>query len=264
MDDRILEIIGKKPELVDKFPRWMLPPSCLDELRKTKHAAVVEIAGRDSIAAALKVCENGRFEAVLPTIAYTGTQFGNWNIPFEKAAYLKKLLNVSGVKVFDPVVLGSPRIWWELNGRPLAGILKKYSFYSPCVGCHLYLHSIRIPLARKTGCKAIISGERESHDGKIKINQVGTALDAYTAFLRKYGVELLLPLRHFHSGADVQGIIGSGWPEGSAQMECVMSRNYFDANGSPGFPLSKVEEYLNEFAIPRAEELLSKYRPGRH
>ncbi|MCF8037391.1 MAG: hypothetical protein K9K62_11005, partial [Desulfobacteraceae bacterium] len=47
--------------------------------------------------------------------------------------------------------------------------------YTPCTGCHLYLHAVRIPLARMLGNVPIIGGERESHSGKVKVNQCAPA-----------------------------------------------------------------------------------------
>jgi hypothetical protein len=51
MDARIFEILRNKPELVTAFPRWMLSEALEKELRDTEGVAIIEIAGRDSIAA---------------------------------------------------------------------------------------------------------------------------------------------------------------------------------------------------------------------
>jgi len=44
-----------------------------------------------------------------------------------------------------------------------------------------YFRSVRIPLAVALGRIPIISGERERHDGMIKINQIGEVLTLYEA-----------------------------------------------------------------------------------
>jgi hypothetical protein len=83
-----------------------------------------------------------------------------------------------------------------------------FGFFSPCVGCHLYFHAIRIPLAKKLNCSLVIAGEKESHNGKIKVNQIGAALDSYTLFSKQFGIELFLPLRAAKLGKDIETIIG--------------------------------------------------------
>ena len=110
----------------------------------------------------------GTIRAVVPTIAYTGTEYGRWKTPFEKTELLKERLKRNSIKVFNPVVVGSPKMWWTLCGKDTAQLIQQFGFLPHCVGCHLYFHAIRIPLAKKLGSNLIIGGERESHDGKIK------------------------------------------------------------------------------------------------
>jgi hypothetical protein len=93
MDARIFEILRNKPELVTAFPRWMLSEALEKELRDTEGVAIIEIAGRDSIAAALEAASKRDFKAFLPTIAYTGTEFGDWETPFKKTDVLKEELS---------------------------------------------------------------------------------------------------------------------------------------------------------------------------
>lgn len=92
MDKRLLEILADKPDLVADFPEWMLPASTLHEIRETDNVAVAEIAGRDSVAAAIKACDLRTIKAIVPTVAYTGTEYGRWRVPFEKINVLKKRL----------------------------------------------------------------------------------------------------------------------------------------------------------------------------
>jgi hypothetical protein len=261
MDRRILEILANKPELIDSFPEWMLSFEMIKRLRDNEDLAIAEIAGRDSIAAAIKAVEIAdiNIKAILPTIAYTGTEFGNWEIPFRKTSMLKERLKARDVEVFDPVLLGSPKFWWRLCGMLTSHFFKKYTFYSHCVGCHLYIHAIRIPLAKEIACKMIIGGERESHDGRIKVNQIGVALDAYSAFLKKYGIDLLLPLRYVESGKEIEAIIGEQWDEGKEQLECVLGKNYQQIDGSVLFDEEAIKMFLYEFAMPEAGEMIKQF-----
>lgn len=258
MNRELLEILTNKPEMITDFPEWMLPKSSISEIRSYENSAIAEIAGRDSIAAVIRACEMRKIEAVIPTIAYTGTEYGDWNIPFEKTDFLKDRLKGS-VKVFEPILLGDPRFWWRLCGRYSLELSQRYSFYSHCVGCHLYFHSIRIPLAKKLNCSIVIGGERESHDGRLKVNQIAYALDFYVSFMKRFGIELFLPLRFIGSGKEIEKIIGSHWDEGKEQLECVLSKNYLNTKGEALIDEEKVKSFLEEVAFDIAENAVNGY-----
>jgi hypothetical protein len=259
MDSRFYEIVGNKPELINIFPKWMLSEARESELSNTEGLAIAEIAGRDSIAAVLEATRKREFKAILPTIAYTGTEFGDWTIPFHKTELLKTELVQRGIKVFDPILLGAPRLWWRLCGRYVPYLFKEFGFYSPCVGCHLYLHTIRIPLAQKVGCTVVIGGERESHEGKTKINQIGVALDAYISLAKIFGIELFLPIRNIAMNRDIEKIIKQPWEEGEEQLGCVLSKNYQDKDGNVFYEESGIEKFFKQFAIIEAENTLKSY-----
>jgi hypothetical protein len=252
---KLLEILASKPEMVDRFPSWMLPPARKRALRKDRGLAIVEVAGRDSVAAALAAAREGRIRTLLPTVAYTGTEHGSWQTPFDKIALLRKKLASSGVRMMPPLVMGWPELWRRLCGRPMTRLIETYGFYSPCIACHLYFHALRIPLARLTGCTLLIGGERESHDGRIKINQIGPALDVYAEFTAGFGVELLLPLRRVSSGREVEALIGEPWDEGRDQLGCVLSGNYRGAETST-FSGESTARFLRDFAVPEAADAI--------
>ncbi len=256
---RLSIILANKPDLIIDFPDWMLSQSTISEIRATENVAIAEIAGRDSIAAVMLACELRAITAIIPTLAYTGTEFGDWKTPLEKATLLRKRLKQQKIRVFDPVVLGSPRFWWILCGRYTTHLTKKLGFYSHCVGCHLYLHAIRIPLAKKLQINIVIGGERELHDGKIKLNQTKAALDAYQTFLGKFHIELFLPLRHIESGKEIESIICMPWDEGQQQLECVLSRNYQESDNSVILNAEAIKRFFDEFALKKAEETVKAY-----
>jgi len=260
--ERIRGLLARKPEVVNRFPDWLLPPDVRERLAGAEGLAIAEIAGRDSIAAVLAAVEERPVRAVLPTIAYTGTEFGDWAVPLEQCGALARRLEAKGVEVYPPVVLGSPRFWWLLCGRPIQPNFSQFGFYTPCLGCHLYLHALRVPLARQVGADLIVGGERERHDDQIKINQVAEALDAYRGFARDFGVDLLFPLRRVESAEEVLEILGEDWGEGAGQMECVLSRNYEDVNGNLTFDPAGVTRFFAEFAVPVATKVVHTYLAG--
>jgi hypothetical protein len=264
MDSRFGDILRDKPEIVSPIPEWMLPADTVEALQTAELPAIVEIAGRDSIAAAVRAVEELPIDAILPTIAYTGTEFGDWRIPFEKAGFLKKLLaeEAPGVAVYSPVVLGAPGLWRALNGRYISTLSERYGFYSPCLGCHVYFHALRVPLAKTTGCNIVVAGERESHDSRVKLNQISAALDAYVDLLARFGVEFVLPLRHVASGAEIEELVGGDWKEDSGQLGCVLSGNYRDTSGGVSYDEDAVKSYLADFTVTVAERAVNAYLAG--
>ncbi len=259
MDQRLIHILANKPEMISDFPEWMMSASEADEIAASEGTAVAEIAGRDSIAAVIRACEVRDIRGIVPTVAYTGTEYGDWGVPFEKIQLIKKRLKTQKVKVYNTLIIGAPEFWWNLCGRLSSHFFTKYGFYSPCIGCHLYFHAIRIPVAKRLQCDIVIGGERESHDGKIKVNQTRDAIEAYKGLMTMFGLELFLPLRHIESGAEVEKMIGEQWDEGEQQLECVLSGNYRDAEGGVPHSLDAVKLFLSEFGLDRAAEFVRQH-----
>jgi hypothetical protein len=221
--------------------------------------AILEIAGRDSLAAAFLFMQNEKPEEVLPTFARAPVEFGKENLNYP----LKILKEKWGekVKIREVQKLTHPRLWSAINGRFISTIINKYGFYTPCFGCHLYFHLLRIPLARKMNIKTIVSGEREEHDKKVKINQIGEALHAYREILSAVGIEIIYPLRKIKSGKEIEKIIGVEWAPEEKQMQCVFSKNYW-ISGNPEIP-ENLPAFLNEFLIPAGKEIALSIWEGK-
>ena len=250
-----------KPECIINFPEWMLSQKQIIGFREMEGLAIVEMAGRDSVAAAIMGVEEHGFTDLLPTYVYTGTEYGKWESVLTAVDRLKQKLPKK-IRVHDLLVFGSPASWKTLNGRYSTRLIKKYGFFTPCIGCHLYLHSMRIPMAVLLGNKPIISGERESHDGRIKINQVSEALDAYMKLSGKFSIPLLMPLRQIKEGSQVEEIIGIEWEQDREQLECVLSGNYRDLEGNNAVKIEDAKILLDEFLVPCAEKIVKGYLDG--
>lgn len=250
-----------KCECVIDLPPWMLPPDRLDDYRSTHGLAMVEIAGRDSVAAAVMAVEDEGFTDLLPTYAYTATEHGAWSSVGDAVKRLTDRL--PQIRVHPLLVMGSPRFWQALNGRFMSELISRYGFLSPCIGCHLYLHSVRIPLAVSLGRIPIISGERERHDGMIKINQIGAALSRYEALAGEFSVRLLFPLRHISEGHQIREILGFEWEEGKEQLGCVLSGNYRMMDGSVRLTFEQAVHYLETFACPATKDIIVAYLAGK-
>ncbi|RZB30478.1 MAG: hypothetical protein SRB1_02758 [Desulfobacteraceae bacterium Eth-SRB1] len=261
LDSVLKEYYRDKRECVIDFPEPLFPSRKVEEYRAMSLLAIVEIAGRDSVAAAVKAVEDEGFTDLLPTYVYTGTEYGAWSSVGEAVKRLSKRL--PEIRVHPPLVFGSPLFWQALNGRFINELITKYGFFTPCIGCHLYLHSVRIPLALALGKAPIISGERESHDGSIKINQISEALTVYQEIAKGFGIRLFFPLRHISEGNRIKEILGFEWDQGKDQLGCILSGNYRRLDGSIGITGKQVLKYLEEFACPLTREIIETYVAGQ-
>lgn len=256
-DQALADLFRDKPELVWPLPAWQLAPGSLAALRARPRVAVVELAGRDSVAAALKATAEGGFSDLVPTYVYTGSEYGPWATVTEALHRLRRRLPAD-VTLHPLLVFGSPRLWRALNGRFAGELMVRHGLVTFCVGCHLYLHALRLPLALALGGAPIIAGERESHDGRIKINQLATSLNAYRGLTLHWAVDLLLPLRHVDSGQEVETWLGRQWPEGGEQLGCVLSGNYCDPGGWAVYRHSGLAGFLDGLALPLIRAWLSE------
>jgi hypothetical protein len=255
------DISLNKPEQVIDFPEWLLSEKHVGDYRSLDRAAIVEIAGRDSIAAAVASVEKQRFTDFIPVYAYTGTEFGQWENVIQAVQRLSHRL--PDVRVHPLIVMGSPKFWRAINGRFVSDLYLRFGFYSPCPGCHLYLHAVRIPLARKLGGIPVISGERELHTGMVKINQTPEALDFYLDFADQFEIRLLFPLRHISSGDEIERIIGFPWKRGKDQLDCVISQNYKTIDNTKEISSSEIKHFFHQFAGPAARSIVSSYISGK-
>jgi hypothetical protein len=257
---KLSDIFRDKPELVVRFPDWMLSTDRLETIGRMENPAIVEIAGRDSVAAAVQSVAESAFTDLIPVYAYTGTEYGNWTNVTQALERLAARLPET--RVHRLLVMGSPVFWRALNARFVDEWISRFQYYSPCPGCHLYLHAVRIPLAKLMGGIPIISGERESHSGVVKINQTAQAIDIYSDLARRFDVRLILPLRHVTRGEEIETILKMPWARDEEQLKCVFSGNYRRMNGSVGPSVADVKNYFTKFAIPVIDAAISAYMSG--
>jgi hypothetical protein len=215
-------------------------------------AVIGEFAGRDSVAAIIKALEDDSINSILPVASFSPTEYGDFKIL--ESNYLmmvNRIRDLYGNKkvVFPLVCYSNFDLWSLINGRFVNSIIKKFGFYSPCIGCHAYLHLLRVMIGVKLG-KKVICGERESHDGRIKINQASHSIDTYVRIARHFNVELLTPLRYMKDGDQVESLIGWYWQEGKGHQSCAFSGNYSDIKVNVTFDESKLKAYLDEYIYP--------------
>ncbi len=220
--------------------------------------AIAEISGADSIAAALRFAEENPGARLVPSYVSTGTEFGDFSQIERNVAFLRDELPARGGTLEgDLVHVADPALWRALNGRPATRLAALFDRWLPCVGCHLYLHLMRVPTARGVGADIVISGERERHDGRTKANQMSEALDAYADVLAHAGITLALPIRSLSDGDEVTSILGTRWPGGSPQLECVLSGNERGLDGTcvTSLPAGLVDYYIRPVGVAIVDEL---------
>lgn len=220
---------------------------------------LVEVAGRDSIAAAIALAKQGEARLLLPSLALTGTEYGDTGILLHNVERLRSLAEPLGVEVAEPVVLGSPRWWRATIGRVNSVLSRAYGPWHICVGCHMYLHAVRAPLAWEAGAARQAGGERLAHGGKIKINQTLPAVEAYRGVLAGFGIELLLPLLETDDEDAIRSLVGD-WEEGDGQPGCVLSGNYRGLDGAVDYDDGLLRSYLDEYLVPVTRDILLSLR----
>ncbi len=226
-------------------------------LKSYSQIAIGEIAGRDSFAAIFKAAQENSFQKILPTIGILPTESGNWNDIYQNHIYLKEELDKRyNIELLEPIAIGSRLTWAALCGRFSSELIKNFGFYTPCLGCHLYLHLLRAPLALHTDTKIIITGERSDHEGKIKINQVDEVLSAYIKLFLEYGLYLQLPIRNISNNSEIENILKIKWEAEDKQFYCVFSGNYLDSAGQNNIKINELHPYLEKFLIPVGAKLL--------
>ncbi|MHB1135719.1 MAG: hypothetical protein ACYCXR_02315 [Coriobacteriia bacterium] len=223
--------------------------------------AIVEIAGRDSVAAAVAAIRDRGFRELVPTIAFTGTEIGDREAPKRAVATLRRLLGNETI-IHDPVALSDPALWTAMNVRPCAEIRRRFGVCSPCLACHLYLHLLRVPLAWSHGNAPVIAGERDSHDGRIKLSQLPEGIEASARVLGYAGIELVQPIRKT-SGGEIEELVGGDWDQEAEQLGCQLSGNYVNFDGSVDYDADGYSRYVVEYFEPMGRAIIDAWRAER-
>lgn len=224
--------------------------------------AIVEIAGRDSVAAAIAAAREHGFRELVPTVAFTGTETGDREAPARAVSALRSLVP-AGTVVREPVALSDPALWSAMNARPAAELRRRFGVtFSPCLACHLYLHLLRVPLSWSHGNVPVVSGERDTHDGRIKLSQTPQSIDAAIRVLAHAGVRLLQPIRSL-SGTEVADLAGHAWAQEHGQLGCQLSGNYVEFDGSVTYDEDAYERYMTGFFEPVGRAVIDAWRAER-
>lgn len=229
------------------------------DLRSGEGVAIVEIAGRDSVAAAVAAVRDRGFRTLLATAVFTGTEYGDDGTPQRAARMLEGIVGEDAV-VLPLVRLGSPALWAALNGRFASVLLERYGIFSPCLACHLYMHLCRVPLSWLLGNVPVIAGERDAHGERVKLSQTPSGIDACVRVLARAGVELVEPIRHVREAQGIVDLVGEGWEQGARQLGCVLGGNYVGLDGEVRYDELGYARYVRGFLEPAGRAIVEEWR----
>jgi len=242
-------------------PEYALTSVGLDSLSlaATPGLALTAVAGRDSLAAAVVAVREHGITTLLPVSVATGTEYGDEREP-ERATERLAALLAGEAEVLPHVRIGSPRLWAALNGRFASVIRERFRIFSPCLACHLYVHLARVPLAKACGGVPLVTGERDSHSGRVKLSQTPLGIDAETRVLARAGVELISPVRRVRDGEEIGAIVGDAWAQGTKRLCCVHADNYAGLDGSVTYDELAYARYLHGFFEPAGMAVVDAWR----
>jgi hypothetical protein len=239
-------------------PSEVFGPERLEMMGALPDLVIAAIAGRDSVAAAVAACREEGYTAVLPTVVLTGTEYGDPDAPLAAVALLRELL-AGEADVLDPMRFGSPALWAALNGRFAAEIAARYNVSSPCLACHLYVHLARVPLSWALGSVSVVTGERDTHDGRLKMSQTKASIDAEIRVLAHAGVELITPVRN-RPTEEIDVLVGGEWVGQDDGWSCVHASNYVRLDGDVHFDTTGYLRFVAEFLEPCGMAVVDAWR----
>lgn len=222
----------------------------VESREKSNKRILVEIAGKDSVAAILPVLKRKNVsEIICIGINHQGF-YGNKSEPYEHYIQIKQLLFQEYPTVkWEFYYLDVSNLFNSVIIRPMAIIQKHFHHYSPCPPCHLFFHMIRIPILDHLGIDILVSGERSAHENKLKLNQIPEVLDLFARFLSEHGKILCQPLKNVSQDEAIFEFLGDSW-QNAQPYKCIFSGNYFDENNQIFHDIPELLKALKEFYFP--------------
>lgn len=216
-----------------------------------KKIYIAEIAGKDSISSVINFVQGKDNIIIVPTVVYTGTEYGDINTYNESIEFLKNYLSKRSIKSEETLFLHDEKLWNILNAKYQYLIFQRFGFFTPCIMCHFYTHLMRIPLYLQYKASGLITGERFSHDGKIKMNQHPDTLECFFCLFKKYGINLIRPNCDICSKQDIDDIINDKYIIDHANdVKCVLSGNLYGFPCENNTAVLKLNSFIKDFVEP--------------
>jgi len=260
-----LKIFAEKPEIFGSIPEKMLSNEQFNEITGIPRLAVMEMSPGVSLEALLHTVLTNKPDAVLPTISYTGTEYGTWeHYECLLRTIKKKLEKENRIYVAHPVIMGAPDLWWALNGRFASQLQKRFNFFTQCFCCRLYSFALRIPLCKKINAHTIFSAFQpritsETMDDDTYI----TAQKYYRMFLSSFGISLNYSMYDTTMQKVVNNTdaVCTHAPE-RHEIRCVFRNNLCNMDGFYDKP-DNLSTFFESYAIPAAAKIISGTLAGK-
>jgi hypothetical protein len=215
---------------------------------------IADITGYDSIAALVKIIEDKSPGIIIPSVILLGCEFGDKNQFSRIIDRIRNVFERSGVKISDGVLLDINLLWKFFIGKSINKTIENYNFFSPCIACHLLMHISRIKLSQYFRSTNVISGERELHGFKEKINQLPFILDLFNELFNSFGITHHTPIRHFQNNQDLINIINK-YRLDVVKLDCLFSDTYYDQNNKLIIDMHHLKNYVKNYLINRLNNL---------
>lgn len=254
-----LKLCAEKPDLFGSLPAAILNAKRIEELRQIPRVAVGEIPWDGRLEPLLGSLSLQRPDAFLPTIAYTGTEYGPWrNLKSIYASLKKSVEKTLRIYCAEPVILGSPQFWWALNGLYMHRIYEHFGLIGACHGCRLYAFALRIPLCRTIEAHMFIPAVQGPYEG-CAMGSCKALIKYSDIFMAGFGIEVVY-------NSDKPDMLPAGSKrlmtrEKKETLSCVLAPHVKNnASKSPGYENTK--SFFESYAVPAAARIISKKLAG--
>lgn len=227
----------------------------LEKIQQLHGDIIIDVAGKDSYAALIKHLETEKQNSlkIIPIVVKAPSEYGTIEKLVESFDNFKFKISQQFDVVFnDTLIIEEYLLWRLLNGKYISEFIKDLGFYSPCPGCHIYLHSVRAYISKLLGINTIISGERLTHGSKLKINQLPISIANHSEILKEFGVNHIQPVLDIANTKEIDKLIDNYIDNKSIyHFDCVFSSNYRYLDGSVNNPHNLDEYYtiLSKIAL---------------
>ena len=208
-----------------------------------KNIFIADVTGRDSIAALIKTIEIYSPNFVIPSVIVLGCEFGNKDQPHKTIYKISEIYKNTQTQILPGILLDVNQFWKLFIAKEINSTVDKYKFFSPCIACHLIMHLARIKLAHYLKASNVISGEREFHADRQKINQLDFVLDFYNKIYSAAGINHHTPIRHIKENDKINEIV---YKSGAVaiELDCLFSGTYYDGSGKITFDKNDIQDYV--------------------
>lgn len=224
---------------------------------------ILDVAGKDSYAAIIKFLDEiwPYSVTISPILVKAPTEYGDLDASITSFNNFRSyIIEIYNVEMLPIIVIEEPEYWHIMCGRFASTIQEKLHFYTPCIGCHVYFHSIRAFIAEKNNVRFIVSGERYLHDSRKKINQTLSAVKYHSVLLSRFGCYHIQPLLNISSDDVIRKILEPYEKDRILHLNCVFDSNYISFS-EESLKQERVDSYY-DLCLNLAQSYFGLYKNG--